>query len=140
MNNAGKVALGAVLAGGLAVAGCTLGSILIATAPTPKRVEASAQPAKVEPKATRELKYTIEGVGTATTISYGENGQTEQANGATLPWSTTKAIPKGFVVVVITAQKATDDASAITCIVAIDGVEKSRKTSTGPYAVVSCSS
>lgn len=88
---------------------------------------------------------TSEGAATANNISYfsianGQSGQ-EQANGAALPWSKTVDLGSGpfnFSSLSLTAQAA-QGATSISCTITIDGKVKAQQTSTGPFAVVSCS-
>ncbi|MGN6197907.1 MmpS family transport accessory protein [Humibacter sp.] len=75
------------------------------------------------------------------TINNGQSGQ-EQANGAPLPWSKDLQLKQNgvldFSTMSLTAQAA-QDATTITCTIKVNGVVKSTQTSTGSFAVVSCS-
>lgn len=77
---------------------------------------------------------------TANNITYtGDGGGMAQDNGAALPWSK-KTTVKGFGLLSLTAQAA-QGASTITCRITRDGGGPpiAEQTSTGQYAIVSCS-
>ena len=75
------------------------------------------------------------------TINNGQSGQ-EQANDAALPWSKDLQLKQNGVLdfnsMSLTAQAA-QDATTITCTIKVNGVVKSTQTSTGSFAVVTCS-
>lgn len=81
--------------------------------------------------------YEVTGSGRAMSISYGTNGSVSQANGERLPWTETAAAADGFGVYSLTAQSS--GSSEITCRITVNGEEIARQSSTGQYAVVSCS-
>jgi hypothetical protein len=79
---------------------------------------------------------------TANNISYLTAGGEQQASSATLPWmysAQLRALRSGAAVVV-EAQRSEGDAGSITCEIDVDDKTAARNTSTGPYAVVSCTS
>lgn len=81
--------------------------------------------------------YEVTGSGRATSISYGGAGGISQANGERLPWTETADAADGFGIYSLTAQS--NGSGEITCRITVDGQEIARQTSTGQYAVVSCS-
>ena len=81
--------------------------------------------------------FEVTGSGRATSISYGTNGGVSQANGERLPWTESVEASDGFGVYSLTAQS--NGSGEITCRITVDGEEIARQTSTGQYAVVSCS-
>lgn len=85
---------------------------------------------------TVSVTYDVTGPSTAD-ITYltGDLG-TEQAVGADLPWSKTIAVDADAAVLSVTAQN--NGSGSITCSITRDGVVLSTHTSTGAYAVVTC--
>ncbi|MFD4179975.1 MmpS family transport accessory protein [Rhodococcus sp. NPDC058514] len=76
---------------------------------------------------------------TASSITYtsGDSANTAQDNGASLPWSRNVTV-SGLKIVSLTAQ-AGESATTITCTVRQGSTVISEQTSTGQFAVVSCS-
>lgn len=146
---------------GTSIAGIILGvlSLIIAgvvTALTASFVQAvddelngqgSSTSASGEATAGSVVLYEVESdAATAGSISYatlddGNFGQ-EQANGAELPWSNEVEISEpgefDFNSFTLTAQSA-EGATEITCRITIDGEVVAEQTSTGDFAVVTCS-
>ena len=116
------------------------------SAPATQESGTSAAPGTSEESGS-SVVYEVTGDGaTAGNITYmtltGGNMGTEQANAAPLPF--TKEVPledagmfeaSSFT---LTAQ-ADDSGTTISCKITVDGEVKAEQTSTGPYAVVSCS-
>ena len=87
--------------------------------------------------------YSITGDGTkATDITYlkingdGTSGE-EQANNAALPWSKTVTGKGDFSEYSLVGQAG--DGNSISCEITVDGNVKAKQTSTGQFAVVTCS-
>lgn len=77
----------------------------------------------------------------ASSINYLTANGSQQANGQSLPWTYSaqlRALRSGAAVVV-TAQRASGDDGTITCTIKVDGVVAATNTSSGQYAVVTCS-
>jgi hypothetical protein len=81
--------------------------------------------------------YEVAGTGQANSISYGGTGGISQANGEQLPWTMQASATRGFGVYSLTAQNG--GSGAITCRITVNGQPIAQQTSTGQYAVVSCS-
>ncbi|MBC3191474.1 hypothetical protein H7X46_10410 [Pseudonocardia sp. C8] len=112
----------------------------VASAPGPEAV--TAPEPEVEAPASQEVTYRITGSGKATSITYAkENFGQEQANGVSLPWSKTVEFPdSGFTVMTVVAQSASGSAdNEITCEILRGGKLVTSSSSSGPYAVVTCS-
>lgn len=114
-----------------------------AAAPAPSSQAAppttAAAPAKPAGK-TAHVVYKVTGAQTSTNITYSTDslGKSAQANGEALPWSLEKDLPKQpFGIYTLIAQNAGD--GAITCEIEVDGKQVDTQTSTGAYAVVTCS-
>lgn len=92
------------------------------------------------------VRYEVVGDGVATaSVTYvaDENFSQQQANGAALPWSADVAFPDAGVLgvqpLVLTAQSQSQTGGEITCTILRDGVVVTSSTSSGPFAVVTCS-
>jgi hypothetical protein len=92
------------------------------------------------------VKYTVTGAGKSTSISYltvngGKAGQS-QANGEDLPWKKSVKIKGDGLfessIFSLVAQ-AGEGTKKITCKIEADGKVIDKQTSTGAYAVASCS-
>lgn len=118
-----------------------------APAAAPAAADPAAAPAA--PAASDSITYEVTGGGaaiSATSVTYvaDQNLGQEQVNGSVeLPWSKMVTIPdNGFRPLSIVAQSGSQNRGAsITCRI-LDGAgnELASNTSTGPYAVVTCSS
>ena len=107
--------------------------------------EASASAVAAQPK---EIKYEITGDGGTANISYstftnGSSGS-ESANGAPLPWSKTITPESSdswstFNSFTLSGM-GTADTTTLTCTITVDGKVTSTQSSTGAYALVTCSS
>ena len=81
--------------------------------------------------------YTVSGSGKANNISYGEATKgISQANGERLPWTKSTAATEGFAIYSLVAQN--NGSGEITCSITVDGKEIATNTSSGQYAVVTC--
>lgn len=70
-------------------------------------------------------------------ITYGTGADQSQANGSSLPWTqTVTASEVPFVMSLVAQSKGS---GAINCKITVDGKVKKENTSTGQYAVVTCS-
>jgi hypothetical protein len=112
------------------------------TAPTGAAPASSAAPSSAPSAADSSatssgVVYEVTGSGRSTSISYGTNGSVSQANGERLPWRESAAAPDGFAIYSLTAQSGSS--GQITCRITVNGQEVARQSSTGQYAVVSCS-
>lgn len=92
---------------------------------------------------THKVTYKVSGSGgAATSVTYSTEGfGQEQANGASLPWSKTVEFPdSAFSVKTLVAQSGSGSSSnKITCEILEDGKRLTVSSSSGPYAVVTCS-
>lgn len=87
---------------------------------------------------TAEITYQVEGPAQALNVTYSADGSGSiaQENAVALPWSKTVAVKRGFSIPVLSAQNAgTGD---ITCRVLVDGQIVKEITSSGEYALASC--
>lgn len=85
----------------------------------------------------RDVTGIVTGVGTASTVALTTGGSETQHNAVTLPF--THRFAAGASEVGITAQSGSGARNAtITCEVKSGSTVETRHTSTGPYAVVSC--
>ena len=86
-------------------------------------------------------EVTSQGRGTATSITYVTNAQFNQAqeNGATLPWTKTVDLGNGLFSMASVVAQAGDGVSSITCKITKNGEVLVENTSTGQYALVTCS-
>ena len=96
---------------------------------------------------TSAVNYSVTGDGGTASISYWtyDNGNSgmESANGAPLPWSKDLTITNEGGIFDFTSMSMTamgnDTTTTITCTITVDGEVVSTQTSTGAYAMVSCS-
>jgi hypothetical protein len=89
----------------------------------------------------RTIRYELTGTGNASTVAYSSDGSGSQSQEASakLPWSKEIKLPRGKIgVPVITAQRGSGNGD-ITCRILVDGKEVKKATSSGQYAVVTCS-
>ncbi len=126
----------------------------ISTPPaTPRSTPAPAAPVE-PPVATREdagvavdvIRYEVSGTGVAAAgnITYlaDENYSQQQATDASLPWATEIELPNGSMThqpLSLSAQSASQDDGDITCRILRNGELITESTSSGPFAVVTCS-
>jgi hypothetical protein len=92
------------------------------------------------PLAGHQVTYLISGDGAANNINYVVPGGSQQANDVMMPWSYSvgvRALGPGAVVTVV-AQRKDGDGGLITCEIDVDGRAAVKNTSTGAYAVVTC--
>jgi hypothetical protein len=90
-------------------------------------------------------KVTGDGVDTAGSITYVKDSSfsQEQANGEKLPWTTTVQMDKSAIMQplsLIAQSAATKGKGSITCEIDKNGQKVTSSTSSGPAAVVTCSS
>ena len=86
--------------------------------------------------------YTVTGDGSANNVTYLVAGGEQQANSVSLPWSYEAQLSAraSGAAVVVTAQRASgDDGGSISCDISVDGSSVVHNTSSGQYAVVTCS-
>jgi pyruvate/2-oxoglutarate dehydrogenase complex dihydrolipoamide acyltransferase (E2) component len=112
-----------------------------ALAPAPAAPPA-APPASDTDKITYEV--TGSGVSKANNITYvkDKNFGQQQENSAKLPWSKSVEFPNGMFDVQplsLVAQSGSGGSGSITCRILKNGTEVTSSTSSGPYAVVTCS-
>lgn len=108
-----------------AASSCGSGTIGASQAPTSK---------------TQAITYTVEGGTLAGNITYSSDGagSQEQASDVKLPWTKTINVSSGFALVSLLAQNSAG--KSITCrITDADGKVIKEATSTGKYAIASCS-
>jgi len=120
-----------------------------APAPAPEAPAAAppaAPAAPVAPAGEDVIRYEVvgDGVDEVTTISYvaDENFSQQQANGESLPWSTEITLPNGlfdYQALSLVAQSGSGDGGEITCRILRNGEVVVESTSSGAYAVVTCS-
>jgi hypothetical protein len=128
----------------VAVAPATTPAAADPAAPAVAAPPAPAAPAApaVDPSSVT-YEVTGDGVAKAGNITYvkDENLGQQQANDVDLPWSTTVQIPEGvFRPLSVLAQSGSGRNGTITCrILDARGNEITSSTSSGPYAVVTCS-
>jgi len=113
------------------------------TAPAADEAPAAAA-APVEAGAGDVITYEVSGTGGAGSITYmkDENFGQEQANGVALPWTKDITFDSGvlsFQPLSLVAQSDSGGSDEITCRILRNGEEITSSTSSGPYAVVSCS-
>lgn len=101
-----------------------------------------AEPVKA-PEAPKEsiVRYEITGSG-GVSVSYmvPGSGSLSQENAAKAPW--TKDFPaasSGFQLTSLVAQRKAGDNGEVGCKITVDGQVKAENTSSGPYAMVTCS-
>ncbi|MEV1294979.1 MmpS family transport accessory protein [Pseudonocardia sp. NPDC049635] len=104
----------------------------------------AAPAAPVESAGGDVITYEVTGSGSAGSVTYikDENFGQEQANGVALPWSTDVTFDGGapaFQPLSLVAQSGSGGSDEITCRILRNGEELTSSTSSGPYAVVSCS-
>lgn len=95
-------------------------------------------------KAGTEVVYTVEtDAGTINNVTYttlnGKNIGQEQANGTAAPFSKTMQVEDSFFNNYSVTAQAAEGATSITCRITADGKVVSEQTSTGQFAVVTCS-
>lgn len=107
----------------------------------------SAAPAPAKPQPAEEkdsghtVVYRITGTVGKASVTYaaGKAGDISQDNGAALPWTKTIKVEDGpFLIFHISAQNATGGGK-IGCEISFDGKVVATNSSSGAYAVVSCS-
>ncbi len=92
----------------------------------------------VERNAGKTARYEVIGdSGAANNVTYEINNGQQQDTKVALPWSKEFTIGQGFQPLVLNAQNA--GGGSISCRILVDGSVVSEHTSTGQYAVVSCS-
>lgn len=94
------------------------------------------------PAADSGTVYEITGQGADTaSITYVTNSQINQAqeNGAALPWTKTVQLGDGFFNYSSVVAQVGEGVTSITCRISQGGKVLVENTSTGPYAVVTCS-
>jgi hypothetical protein len=84
------------------------------------------------------VSYTVGGYATSVDVTYQSLNGSEQANGAPTPWqSSVYQMQKGDFVYV--SAQNDDDSGSVTCEIQVDGHIAVTHTSTGAYAVATCS-
>jgi hypothetical protein len=122
-----------------------------AAAPTAAAVPTAEQPVPAAPAAPAEsgadqITYEVigDGVSTANNITYikDSNFGQQQENAESLPWSKTIEFENGVFdaqPLSLVAQSGAGGDGSITCRILRNGEEVTSSTSSGPYAVVTCS-
>jgi len=105
---------------------------------------AAAAPPSAAESVTETITYEVSGVshaGNVTFVSANDNVGQEQASNVPLPWSKTITFDayRYFNFLTIVAQSGSGEQGSITCRILRDEVELASSTSSGPYAVVTCS-
>lgn len=96
-------------------------------------------PPPPKPKRSRFVTYRVTGSASASSVTYTVSDNVEQATSVGLPWQKRITLDEVGIVAQVSAQNG--GGGSITCeIINIDGSVLSKHTSTGSYAVVSCSS
>jgi hypothetical protein len=117
------------------------GSVVHLTLNSPKPTVAPATTAPT-PTAPDTVMYSVWGNGTSSTsITYSSadgSFSQEQANGAAIPWSITLPVSGRYNIYSVLAQA--DDGDSISCAISRNGRIITQKTSTGQYAIVTCTS
>lgn len=90
------------------------------------------------------ITYEVTGSGTAGSVTYVKDANMgmEQVNGTSLPWTKDVTFDGGafsFQPLSLVAQSGSGGNGEITCRILRDGQEITSSTSSGPYAVVTCS-
>lgn len=85
----------------------------------------------------QQVVYTVNGES-AMNVTYGANGQTSQQTNPTLPWTTSGPAEGSFGFYSLTAQNG-QSGGEISCRIEVGGKVLAENTSSGPYAVVTCS-
>lgn len=115
------------------------------TAPIPEQPAAPAAAAPVDTAGGDVITYEVTGSGTAGTVTYVKdtNMGMEQVNGTDLPWRKEVTFDDGgafsFQPLSLVAQSGSGGNKEITCRILRNGQEVTSSTSSGPYAVVTCS-
>lgn len=132
--------------GGLVVLGVIIGVSSGGGDPAPA---ATASAPKVETPAVQQsgtdvITYEVTGKGTAGNITYvkDSNMGMQQANGVDLPWKKDVSMDGGaftFQPLTLSAQSGSGGGGDISCRILRNGEEVTSSTSSGPYAVVTCS-
>lgn len=84
------------------------------------------------------FEVTGKGVSKASSVTYGIDGNSSQANGAALPWKKETSSTGTLLALSIVAQSGTGTGT-ITCRITVDGKVVVENSSEGQYAVVTCS-
>jgi hypothetical protein len=84
---------------------------------------------------THHVTYKVSGSATRALITYATPGGQAQQNGAAVPWR--KAFTaKDYTVLTVSAQNK--GGGTIRCEIDVDGKAKNKQSSSGAYAVVTC--
>jgi len=133
----------------LVVIGVANGGQTPSTTPTSSPTPAGAGAGAAEPAASGMDQITYEvtgdGVSKANNITYvkDSNFGQQQDNGASLPWSKTIEFENGVLdlqpMTLVAQSGSGKSGGTITCRILRNGAEVTSSTSSGPYAVVTCS-
>jgi hypothetical protein len=82
-----------------------------------------------------QITYKVGGTATKALITYATPAGQEQQNGASVPWRKAFKAPDFSVLTVSAQNKGT---GTVTCEIDVDGKTKKKSTSSGAYAVVTC--
>lgn len=87
----------------------------------------------------KEVIYEITGQGTPTaSITYGHGSDTSQENDVPLPWKKALTDTGDLIVPTVSAQSGSDGSGTISCKITVDCKIVKENTSTGAFAVVTC--
>lgn len=88
--------------------------------------------------AEHQVVYSVSGdTAPSGLIDYVLPGGQQQESGKPLPWSHSLSVRSGTVLV-LSAQKSSDDGLPIRCEITVDGKVVSDNTSSGAYSIASC--
>lgn len=91
----------------------------------------------------KEIVYTVTGDSGKASVTYSADGKgsTQQDNAASLPWTHKMTLKQGLVdlnVLTVIAQNSGD--GKIACSISVDGKEVKTATSSGQFAIATCTS
>jgi Mycobacterium membrane protein len=86
------------------------------------------------------VTYEVVATGKASNVTYTTDGagSTSQEASVVMPWRKDVTVDRGFAIASLTAQNA--GRGELTCRISVDGAVVKEATSSGQYAVVSCTS
>ena len=142
----GIAIVGALVAAGIVAAIVISGSTGVISGSTGEGSTAQADGGPAAPAPAGEgvtVTYEVDGDADRGNVTYtaDENLDLSQQNGVALPWTVEVPFPGDFSVALLalTAQSGEDGPGEITCRILRDDEVIAERTSSGPYAVVTCS-
>lgn len=94
-------------------------------------------PIKVPTTASRDIRLSVTGT-TRASMTYNNGINQAQENSTTAPWVRDYTTNSSMTVVLLAQNQAPGGGSTITCSIYVNGKLNVTNTSTGPYAVVTC--